>query len=184
MFAFYTQIVCLFYDVCIKLRGYVTSIDVIFPAVASFYFMGQTPSWDADSQSSGEKIPSLYRTRRFITVFTKSRHWTLPSQLNPIHAVKHCLFKFVLILSLHVHPGQDVVHVDGARLCLWTATTNGNIVQPPHVILEWRTMVEWYWHGKLQYSEQTLSQCHFIHHKSHLDCPGRQPGPPRWEAGG
>jgi len=24
-----------------------------------------------------KKFPSLYRTRRFITVFTRSRHWTL-----------------------------------------------------------------------------------------------------------
>jgi hypothetical protein len=36
---------------------------------------------------------------------------------------------------------------------------------------------------KPKYSGKKLSQCHFVHHKSHMDWPGIETGPPRWEAG-
>jgi hypothetical protein len=37
--------------------------------------------------------------------------------------------------------------------------------------------------GKPKYSGKNLSQCHFVHHKSQIDRPGIEPGPPRREAG-
>jgi len=32
--------------------------------------------------------------------------------------------------------------------------------------------------------EKTLFQCHFVHHKPHMDWPGTETGPPRWQADG
>jgi hypothetical protein len=43
--------------------------------------------------------------------------------------------------------------------------------------------VEWNGQGKADNSEKNLSQCHFIHHKPHMDWPGIEPGPPQWKAG-
>jgi hypothetical protein len=37
--------------------------------------------------------------------------------------------------------------------------------------------------GNPKYSEKNLSQCHFVDHKSHMDRPGIEPGPPQSEVG-
>jgi hypothetical protein len=36
--------------------------------------------------------------------------------------------------------------------------------------------------GKPKYYKKTLSQCHFVHHKSHMDRPVIEPGLLLWEA--
>jgi hypothetical protein len=45
--------------------------------------------------------------------------------------------------------GDDDDDVDRVGLRLWTAATNGSIINPPGDIRAWRTMLEWYRQGKL-----------------------------------
>lgn len=48
------------------------------------------------------------------------------------------------------------------------------------VVWEWRAMVVWYWHDKIEELRKNLSQYHFVHHESHTDWQWRKLG---WEAG-
>jgi hypothetical protein len=38
--------------------------------------------------------------------------------------------------------------------------------------------------GKPNNSKKNLSQCRFVRHKSHMDWPGHEPGPPLWQVAG
>jgi hypothetical protein len=64
------------------------------------------------------------------------------------------------------------------------AATNGLLYQPRMIDDDEcvEQSVECELEGETEVLGENLSQCHFAHHKSHLTRPGREPGPPRWEA--
>jgi hypothetical protein len=62
---------------------------------------------------------------------------------------------------------------------LGTAATNGLLYQP-RVIMMMEKLVEWL-AGETDVLRENLPQYRFIHHKPQI-LPGREPGPPRWEA--
>jgi hypothetical protein len=61
---------------------------------------------------------------------------------------------------------------------LGTATTNGLLCQSRVIMME--KLVEWL-AGETEVLGENLPQCIFVHHKSHM-LPGRELGPPLWEA--
>jgi hypothetical protein len=43
--------------------------------------------------------------------------------------------------------------------------------------------VEWELAWETEVLGEDMPQRYFVHHKSHMTCPGLEPGTPRWEAG-
>jgi hypothetical protein len=62
---------------------------------------------------------------------------------------------------------------------LGIAATNVLLCQP-RVIMMMEELVEWL-AGETEVLGENQPQCRFVHHKPHM-LPGREPGPPRWEA--
>jgi hypothetical protein len=71
--------------------------------------MNQSPSWEGNSDSTSQRnFPTFYGTRKFITVFTRARHWSLSRsrwiQVTPLQPIS---LRFILILSSHLHLGSS-----------------------------------------------------------------------------
>jgi hypothetical protein len=48
---------------------------------------------------------------------------------------------------------------------------------------EYGALVKWYWQGDIKVLGEKKSQCHVVHHKTHMDLPGVETGSPGWGAG-
>jgi hypothetical protein len=71
------------------------------------YYMVQDIIWKADSHSTCQKISCfLYGTQKFITVFTKARHWTLSwaKRIQFVPSIPISL-RSILMLSSHLRLG-------------------------------------------------------------------------------
>jgi len=85
--------------------------------------------WEANSYSSRQEIPAFSGTRRFNTVFTRVRHWSLSwarcIQSRTSHSVS---LRFTLILSSHLRLWSFV----------WSlpfSVFNQNFVSASHIVL-------------------------------------------------
>jgi hypothetical protein len=75
-----------------------------------------------------------------------------------------------------------VVHADGVRLYIWTTASNGLIVHPSRRCMRVESHGGMLSTGEPMNSKRSLFQWHFALHKSYMDWPGCEPGPPPWEA--
>jgi len=63
------------------------------------YSIEQNLHWNANSRSASQKTPNILRTRRYITTFKRTFHWSL-SWFRWIQSTPY--LKFILILSFHL----------------------------------------------------------------------------------
>jgi hypothetical protein len=111
------------------------------------------------------------------------KQWTLP--ITQLHNCEHySVYTITQFAMLHDQlvdsfPPEGGVGLVPKRGCLLTLAY--------YAFPRWYEFEERRWNdidrGKQKNSEKNLSQCHFVHNISHMDWPGREPGPPRWEAG-
>jgi hypothetical protein len=110
----------LFCVICTKCRGQTHKMDICWVAgiisettrkdfeeiwyQASAYLLTElSPFWEAANCAATKKFPEFYGTRKFITVFTRTLHWSL-SWARSIQSIlsRPISLRYILILSTHL----------------------------------------------------------------------------------
>jgi hypothetical protein len=101
----------------------------------------------------------------------------------------NCYFSASLMLQFYMyilHLSSKfffLVSLCGVRMSpLGTSATVGLLYQPRMIDDDYGAVGGMRIGRGNQSNRRKPTQCHFVHHKSHMTWPGIEPGPPRWEA--
>jgi hypothetical protein len=136
-------------------------------------FTKHSPSSEAAGHPAGQEIPHLLWSSEI------EYHVTDNPPLDPIlrkfSPPTNYFLRSALLLFFSMGWDYDVC------MSLW----DWALFYSPQIIHEWiwgsGEMVVTRENWRTQ--RKNLSQCQYVHHKSHIDWPGREPADPRWEAG-
>ena len=125
--------------------------------------MQHSPSWEANRFPSSQEIAEFYRTRRFITAFTSTRHLSL-SRASSIHSIPPhpTSWRSVLILSSHLRLGlPSGLFPSGfpTKTLYMPLLSSIRATLPAHLILDFKTRTI------LSEESKSLSSsiCSFLH---------------------
>jgi hypothetical protein len=113
----------------------------------------RTGKWHTEPRATGSGYSSRLGFGIEQTTFYRTLQNIHVTKLLQVLRTEQILWRRVHVLS-YSRPWnfrfcyQRIVHVDGIRLCLWTATTDWPTVCPRDDVCVWRPTMEWYWKGK------------------------------------
>jgi len=111
--------------------------------------MEQSSSWEANNYSV-KKFPIFYETRRFMTLFTRVRHWSVSWILQsprPCVTFRKKVFYGEELLALRPTPRQEEHPMSAVRDCLFSIfAATFHIWRPSPPSATWGRAMSW-WQG-------------------------------------